>query len=161
MPSSSSASNDGVQCWVADGDVDIRRQSFTARRATPAYFLTPFAEEVPKKTIPDLVADIREGLEEVFDRPKCRAPFIPGYENKDDAIAGAKLLRGLGREGSGIILVRLTRCVPNVGYRRLRRYAEDVSYEGVGRNLLRDNEVVIICEPFTKTNIVERFQVLD
>ena len=153
---------DGVQCWVAAGDVDIRRQSFTARRATPAYFLTPFSEEVPvpRKTIPDLVADIHEGLEEVFNRPNCRAPFIPGYTNKDDAIARAELLRGLGREGSDIILVRLTRCLPKIGYRRLGKYAEDVSYQGAGLDLPTD-KVLIICEPFTKENIVERLQVLD
>ncbi|KAL3962299.1 hypothetical protein ACCO45_003822 [Purpureocillium lilacinum] len=59
------------------------------RRATPRYFHLPFADEVPKKSVPDLVADIHEGLEEVFDRPDSRAPFIPGYANRDDAIVRA------------------------------------------------------------------------
>lgn len=148
-----------MDCWVAAGDVDIRRQSFTARRATPAYFHLPFADEVPKKTIPDLLADIREGLEEVFDRPNCRAPFIPGYTNKGDAIARAEMLGGLGREGSGIILVRLRGCLPKIRYRRLEKIAEDVSYQGTVLNLLID-KVLIICEPFTKGNVMEWLRVL-
>lgn len=138
----------------------MRRQSFTARRATPAYFFLPLSEEVPRNIIPDLLADIQEGLEEVFDRPNCRAPFIPGYTDKDDAIARAELLRGLGREGSDIILVRLTRCSPKIGYRRLDTYAKDVRYQGAGLGLPTD-KVLIICEPFTKENIVERLRVLE
>ncbi|KAH8691715.1 hypothetical protein GQ44DRAFT_780260 [Phaeosphaeriaceae sp. PMI808] len=160
MPSSTSASNDGVQCWVAIGDVEIRRQSFTARRATPAYFLTPLAEEVPRKVIPDLIADIREGLEEVFGRPNCPAPFIPRYPNKDDAIARAKLLRSLGREGSDIIRVRLARCEPRIGYRLLENYAEDVGYK-VAEVTIPAKKVLIICGPFTKGNIVGQLQVLN
>jgi hypothetical protein len=154
MPSSNSTSKDGVQCWVAAGDIDIRRQSFTARRATPAFFLAPFSAETPKTTLPDLIVDIREGLEELFDRPECCAPFIPGYMNKDDAIARAEQLRDLGREVSDIILVRLTSCSPRVGYHRLDRYARDVEYQGAGLDLETD-KVLILCEPFTKDNVVE------
>lgn len=121
-------SKDGVQCWVAAGDVEMRRQSFTARRATPTYFHLP--RDVPQNTQVELMEDIREGLKEVFDSLDCRAPFIPGYKDKDDAIARAKLLRSKGREGLGIMLVCLTQCVPPIKYRRLDTYAEGVSYRG-------------------------------
>ncbi|GJN73371.1 hypothetical protein VFPFJ_03804 [Purpureocillium lilacinum] len=153
-------SDDGVQCWVAAGDVETRRQSFTPRRATPRYFHLPFADEVPKKSVPDLVADIHEGLEEVFDRPDSRAPFIPGYANRDDAIVRAALLRSLGREGTDVILVRLTRCEPRIRYRRLSKYAADVKYEG-GEEDVDAEAVLILCEPFTTANVVQRLQVLE
>ncbi|RSL47925.1 hypothetical protein CEP54_013164 [Fusarium duplospermum] len=78
-------SKDGVRCWVAAGDLEIRRQSFTPRRATPAYFLTSGSKEVPENIKVDLIADIREGLEEVFDRPDSRAPFIPGSHDRTPA----------------------------------------------------------------------------
>jgi hypothetical protein len=143
---------------VAAGDVEIRRQSFTPRRATPAYFHLPRSEDVPQNTYVELVADIREGLEEVFDSLDCRAPFIPGYKHEDDAIARAKLLRSQGREGSDIILVCLTKCSPKISYRRLDKYAEDVSYGGAGLNV-PTGPVLIICEPFTKANVVKRCKV--
>uniref|UniRef100_A0A1Y1LNM8 Uncharacterized protein n=1 Tax=Photinus pyralis TaxID=7054 RepID=A0A1Y1LNM8_PHOPY len=148
-------SKDGVQCWVAAGDVEIRRQSFTPRRATPTYFHRP--KDAPQNTYVELVADIREGLEEVFDSLDCRAPFIPGYKDKDDAIARAKLLRSHGRETLDIILVCLTQCLPKINYRRLDIFAENVSYQGAGLNVPR-GLVYIICEPFTKANVVERLK---
>jgi hypothetical protein len=113
---------------------------------------------VPREIISDLVADIHEGLEEVFDRPNCPAPFIPGYLNKDDAIGRAKLLRSLGREGSHIILVRLTCCEPKINYRRLEVYAKGVGYKAA-RLTIPAEQVLVICEPFTKRNIVEELQV--
>ena len=82
--------------------------------------------------IEDLVADIREGLEETFDRLDRCAPFIPGYEDKDDAIDRARLLRRHGRGDSSIIRVRLTQCEPRICYRRLEKYAEEVQYQGKG-----------------------------
>ena len=162
MPSSKSDSEEGVQCWVAAADIDIRRQSFTARRATPAYSLGPRSKEnpIPRELIEDLVADTREGMEETFDRLNCRAPFIPGYKDKEDAIVRAKLLRGLGREGSSIIRVRLTQCELKIRYRTLESYAKEVQYQGTGLGL-SSGEVRIICEPFTKANVVESLQILD
>jgi hypothetical protein len=82
--------------------------------------------------------------EEVFDRPNCPASFIPGYLNKDDAIARAKLVRILGREGSHIILVRLTRCEPKIDYRRLEKYAKDVDYKVTELTILAE-KMQIIC----------------
>jgi hypothetical protein len=154
MTSPDSTSTDEVQCWVAAGDIDIRRQSFTARRATPAYFLTPFSKEVPKATLSDSIINIREGLEELLDRPESCAPFIPGFLSKEDALARAEQLSDLGREVSDIILVRLTGCSPEVGYHRLDRYARDVEYQGAGLDLVTE-KVLILCEPFTRDNIVE------
>jgi hypothetical protein len=159
MPSSTPASNDGVRCWIAIGDVEVRRQSVAPRRATPTYFHLPFDEEVPREIIDDLVADICEGLDEVFDRPNCPAPFIPGYLNKDDAIARVKLLRSLGRECSHIILVRLTCCEPKIKYRRLEVYAERLRYRFKGLTVPAE-QVLIICESLTTQNIVEELQVL-
>ncbi|KAH7117171.1 hypothetical protein B0J13DRAFT_406622, partial [Dactylonectria estremocensis] len=124
----------GVQCWVAAGDVEMRRQSFTPRRATPAYFHLPSSN----KEDDDLIADIREGLEEVFDHPDCRAPFIPGYKNKDDAVARAKLLRDHSRDGSDIILVRLRHPSYKIDYRLLENYAKPASYRGAGLHLSID-----------------------
>ncbi|KAM5357214.1 hypothetical protein ACJZ2D_016496 [Fusarium nematophilum] len=149
MPSNSD-SMDRAQCWVAAGDVEIRRQSVTPRRATPAYFHIPPQQDVPGNTYSDLLADIRDGLEEVFDRPGSRAPFIPGYENKDDAVARVQLLRDHGQESSGIILVRL-RDPHVIYYRRLKNYAGKVFYKGKG--LESSTDQYIICEPFTKAHI--------
>lgn len=162
MPSSKSNSEKGVHCWVAAADIDIRRQSFTARRATPLHSLLPLDQKnpIPEELIDDLIADIREGLEETFDRPNCRAPFMPGYEYKEDAVVRAKLLYGLGREDLRIIRVRLTGGEPKINYRTLERYAKDVQYQGTGLDLSR-GEIRIICEPFTKANVVEVFQILD
>lgn len=117
----------------------------------------PPPKDVPQNTYVDLVAGIREGLEEVFDSLDCRAPFIPGYKDKDDAIARAKLLRSHGRESLDIILVCLTQCSPEINYRRLDKYAENVSYQGAGLNV-PSGLVYIICEPFTKANVVERLK---
>ncbi|OAQ64050.1 hypothetical protein VFPPC_05393 [Pochonia chlamydosporia 170] len=155
---SRTGSKDGVQCWVAAGDVEMRRQSFTACRATSTYFHLPGSPDVPQNTEVELMEDIREGLKEVFDSLDCRAPFIPGYKDKDDAIARAKLLRSKGREGLDIMLVCLTQCVPPIKYRRLDNYAEGVSYRGAGLNVPKDL-VYIICEPFTKANLVDRSEV--
>lgn len=162
---SSSKSNSlkgGVQCWVAAADIDMRKQSFTARRATPAHFHLPFSKEnpVPREWIEDLVADIREGLEETFDRLDRCAPFIPGYDNKEDATARARLLRSHGREHSRIIRVRLTQCEPKINYRTLEIYAGDVQYQGRGLGSSK-GEVRIICEPFTRANVVEWLRIPD
>jgi hypothetical protein len=46
--------------------------------------------------------------------------------------ARAKVLRSLGREGSGILLVRLTCCEPMIGYRRLEVYAKRCRLQGRG-----------------------------
>lgn len=151
-----------MQCWVAAADIDVRKQSFTARRATPVHSLVPRSKEnpVPRELIEDLVADIREGLEETFDRLDRCAPFIPGYEDKEDAINRARLLRSHGREGSSIIRVRLTQCEPKICYRRLESYAKEVQYQGRGLGS-SESEVRIICEPFTRANVVEWLRILD
>jgi hypothetical protein len=74
--------------------------------------------------------------------------------NKDDDIVRAEQLRDLGREVSDVILIRLTGCSPEVGYHRLDKYARDVEYQGAGLDLQTD-KVLIMCEPFTKDNVVE------
>jgi hypothetical protein len=144
-------SDEGVPCWVAAGDVESHGQSFTPRRATMAYFTIPAKKDVPESTYDDLLADIREGLEEVFDHPGSRAPFIPGYKNRDDAASRAKLLSDHGQESSTIMLGRL-RCPSVVYYRGLENYAGKVSYQGKGLSS-STSRVYIICEPFTKAHV--------
>nr|CEG05165.1 unnamed protein product [Fusarium clavum]CEG05893.1 unnamed protein product [Fusarium clavum] len=112
-----------------------------------AYFKIPSEEEINES----FLADIREGLEDVFDHPGSRAPFIPGYKNRNDAASRAKLLRDHGQESSNIILLRLRR--PSVVYYRgFERYAGKVSYRGAGLSSSTD-EVYIICEAFTKLHV--------
>ena len=94
------------------------------------------------------------------DRLDCPAPFIPGYEDKDDAVISANLLHGFGREDLSIIRVRLTQCEPKTRYRTLKSYAKEVQYQGIGLGLSR-GEVRIICEPLTKANVVESLQIHD
>ena len=156
-------STNGVHCWVAAADLEIRRQSYAARRVAPVYSPFPLDEKktpIPRKLIKALCADIREGLEETFDRLGCCAPFIPGFTYKQDAIKRAQLLRDCGREGTDILYVQLTQCEPHIGrYRWLEHLAEDVQYLPVGLPYPK-GDVRVICEPFTEANVVDRVSLL-
>ncbi|KNB03060.1 hypothetical protein FOXG_05663 [Fusarium oxysporum f. sp. lycopersici 4287] len=82
-------------------------------RASPLAELLPNTSQIPDKIdmpgviYDDLLEDVREGLEEIFDHPGSRAPFIPGYQDRADAIARAKLLREHGQKSSDIMMVHL------------------------------------------------------
>jgi hypothetical protein len=142
----------GTPCWVATGDVEMHRQSVTPRRATPKYFQIPDKIDMPGVIYDDLLEDVREGLEEIFDHPGSRAPFIPGYQDRADAIARAKLLREHGQKSSDIMMVHLRPPSGVISHRELNVYARKVAYNGEGLRVAK-KKVYVICEPFTKRNI--------
>ncbi|KAI5457439.1 hypothetical protein BGZ63DRAFT_394729 [Mariannaea sp. PMI_226] len=138
-----------VACWVADGDVDTHEETFIPRRETPADFF------LLRDASPGTRAKAREGLEEVFDRLTCRAPFIPAYPNLDDAIARAKSLHRMGRGDQKLSLLHLNRPGAKVDYRRLDDYSKKVSYHGAGLQLHPlPTDVRLIFGPFTDANII-------
>jgi hypothetical protein len=139
-------------CWVAVGDVEMHRQSVTPRRATPKYFQIPDKIDVPRSIYEDLLEDVREGLEEIFDHPGSRAPFIPGYQDRADAIARAKLLREHGQKSSDVMMVYLSPPSGIISHKELNVYAHKVAYHGQGLRAAK-KKVYVICEPFTKRNI--------
>ncbi|EXL58338.1 hypothetical protein FOCG_01882 [Fusarium oxysporum f. sp. radicis-lycopersici 26381] len=142
----------GTPCWVATGDVEMHRQSVTPRRATPKYFQIPDKIDMPGVIYDDLLEDVREGLEEIFDHPGSRAPFIPGYQDRADAIARAKLLREHGQKSSDVMMVHLRPPSGVISHRELNVYARKVAYNGEGLRVAQ-KKVYVICEPFTKRNI--------
>lgn len=148
-------SDKATPCWVADGDVEIHGQSFTPRRAAMAFFKLPAKEELPENMYENVLADAREGLQDVFDRPGSRAPFVPGYKCRDDAVSRARLLCHHGQESSNIIFLHL-RHPSVVYYRGLENYAVNASYHGAGLKSSTD-KVYVICEAFTKLH-VERIE---
>ncbi|KAF5251969.1 hypothetical protein FANTH_2923 [Fusarium anthophilum] len=142
----------GTPCWVATGDVEMHRQSVTPRRATPKYFQIPDKIDMPGAIYDDLIEDVREGLEEIFEHPGSRAPFIPGYQDRADAIARAKLLREHGQKCPNVMMVHLRPPSGVISHRELNVYARKVAYNGEGLRVAK-KKVYVICEPFTKRNI--------
>lgn len=104
--------------------------------------------------------DICEGLEETFNCLDCLVLFIPRYEDKENAVICVKLLHDVWCEDLSIICVHLTQCELKICYRTLKNYIKEVQYQGIGLGLLR-GEVQIICESFTKVNVVELLQIHD
>jgi hypothetical protein len=139
-------------CWVAAGDVEIHRQSVTPRRATPKYFQIPDKIDIPRAIYQDLLEDVREGLEEIFDHPGSRAPFIPGYQDRADAIARARLLREHGQRSSDVMMIYLSSPSGVIYHTELEVYAHKVAYNGEGLRAVK-KKVYVICESFTKRNI--------
>lgn len=139
-------------CWIAAGDVEMHRLSVTPRRATPKYFQIPDKIDVPRAIYEDLLEDVREGLEDIFDHPGSRAPFIPGYQDRADAIARARLLREHGLKSSNIMMVHLSPPSGIISHTELNIYAHKVAYNGEGLRATK-KKIYVICEPFTKRNI--------
>ena len=136
---------------MAAGDVEVdKTNKLVPRRATEANYRLPKREALPENTYESLLAVLREALEQAFDYPGSRAPFILAYKDRDDAVSRAKLLRDHGQDSSKIILVDPRR--PEVVYyRSLQKYAGIVSYHGPALSSSTGN-IYLIWEPLTQAH---------
>jgi hypothetical protein len=147
--SSRSDTSSGTEYWVAAGDVKVdKTKSLIPRRATEANYRLPKRESLPENTYENLLAVLREAMEQAFDYPGSRAPFIPAYKSRDDAVSRAKLLREHGRDSSEIILVDPRR-PEHAYYRGLQNYAGIVSYNGSALSS-STSDTYLIWEPLTE-----------